>query len=173
MNVMSGNAGRIAGVVAALALGACSSGSGLTTGTLLGGAPKVDAAPPPPETASDRALHVGTTTARAQRCGYVFDAGAVRQSYIAFESQQAGAPDQRTKAEQSYDFTVSKVAKGIGSDADYCSEEQTAIIKRDLSQVLAGNFSSPIRGTQPNVGWWSASRTEKPLDREKLFKPNL
>jgi hypothetical protein len=169
MDATSGIACRIASIVVALALGACSSGSGLTTGTLLGSAPKQAAAPPPPETATDRALHVGTTAARAQRCGYVFDANGLRQSYLEFEAQQA--PDQRVKAEQSYDFTVAKVAKGIATDADYCSEGQTAVIKRDLNQVLAGNYSSPTRAAQPNVGWWSASKTEKPLDREKLFRP--
>ncbi len=172
MHVTSGIACRIAGVIVALAVGACSSGSALTTGTLLGGAPK-EAAPPPPETPTDRALFVGTTAARAQRCGYVFDAGSLRQSYLSFEAQQVAAPEQRTKAEQSYDFTVAKVAKGISTDPDYCSEEQTAIIKRDLNQVLAGNYSTPRRSGGPNVGWWSASKTTAPLDREKLFKPDL
>jgi hypothetical protein len=168
MDTTSRIACRITSVVVALALGACSSASDLTTGTLLGGAPK-QAAAPPPETVTDRALHVGTTAARAQRCGYVFDANELRQSYLAFEAQQAA--DQRAKAEQSYDFTVAKVAKGIATEADYCSEGQTAVIKRDLNQVLAGNYSSPTRAAQPNVGWWSASKSEKPLDREKLFRP--
>jgi hypothetical protein len=171
MNVESGTACRIAGaVVMALALGACSSGNALTTGTLLGSNSQKAAAPPPPETPTDRALHVATTSARATRCGYVFDPAAVRQSYLAFESQQAGAADQAAKAQQSYDFTLTKVSTAIAGVGDYCSEDMTAAIKRDLTQVLAGNYASPTRA-QANVGWWSANRTVAPLDREKLFKP--
>lgn len=161
-----------ASIAGALALGACSSGNPLTTGTLFGGSQEKPAAPAAaPETTTDRVVHVGTTAARAQRCGYVFDPVALRQSYLAFETQQGSAPEAVAKAEQSYDYTYATVTKSIVGNADYCSEDQNAVIKRDLTKVLAGDFSSPTRAPAANVGWWSPQRTEKPMDREKIFDP--
>jgi len=171
MHGISGLSSRVALTVVALALGACS-GNPLTTGTLFGdNKEKAAAGVPPPETMTDRVVHVGTTAARAQRCGYVFDPIALRQSYLAFESQQNASPDVLSKAEQSYDYTYASVTKNIAGNADYCSDGQTATIKRDLTNVLAGDFSSPTRKPQANVGWWSHQKTEKPLDREKVFNP--
>jgi hypothetical protein len=172
MQVRTGVATRLAGVALALALGACSSGNGLATGTLFGGGDKAPPAPRP-ETATDRALYVATTAARASRCGYVFDPAVLRQSYLAFEAQQSAAADQLAKTEKSYDYTADRVGKAIAGEADYCSEAQTGIIKRDLMQVLGGNYSSPDRAAQAQaeVGWWSAQKSTAPMDREKVFNP--
>ena len=154
-----------------VALAACSSSNPLTTSTLLGGGSAKAPAAPTPETPTDRAFFVGTTSARAQRCGYVFDPASVRQGYLAFESQQASAPEVLAKAEKSYDYTVVSITKAIASKEDYCDDGQTAVIKRDLAQVLAGDYSSPTKKSQPNVGWWSASKTGDKLDRDKIFHP--
>jgi hypothetical protein len=163
----------IACVGLVLTLAACSGGSSLTTGTLLGGSSTPAAAPaPPPETATDRALHVAATSARASRCGYVFDPASVRQGFLAFEAQQGGAPDQLAKTEKSFDYTLQSISKTVSADENYCSDEQTATIKRDLNQVLAGNFSSPRKAPTANAGWWNASRTVAPMDHEKIFKPD-
>jgi hypothetical protein len=163
----------LAGIAVALVLGACSSGNALTTGTLFGGSQEKKAEPAPrPETMTDRVVHVGTTAARAQRCGYVFDPAALRQSYLAFEGQQSGgAPDQVAKAEKSYDYTFASVMKSAAGDPDYCSEDRTASIKRDLSKVLAGDFSTTTRQPAGNVGWWTPMRYEKPMNREEIFNP--
>ena len=169
MHVTSGISGRLAAVAIALALGACSSGSALTTSSLFGGEKK--AVPPPPETMTDRVVHVGTTAARAQRCGYVFDPAALRQSYLAFETQQGAAPEALAKAEKSYDYTFATVAKSIAGDSDYCSEQQTATIKRDLTNALAGDFSDPGKKAAANVGLFTPRRTEKPMNREEIFDP--
>ena len=171
---MTANARMILGIACtglALTLGACSSGSGLTTGTLLGGTGKTEPKPPAPETPTDRALHAGTTTARAQRCGYVFDPAAVRQGFLAYETQQGTAGDALTKAEKSYDYTLASITKAIADDQDYCTDDRTATIKRDLNQVLAGDYSSPSKRLAANVGWWNADRSGDKLDREKIFKP--
>ncbi|MGD9805159.1 MAG: hypothetical protein AB7E81_01145 [Hyphomicrobiaceae bacterium] len=173
MRRTAGIVSRLAGVVMALALGACSSGSALTTGSFFGGEKEKTAAPaPPPETMTDRVVHVGTTAARAQRCGYVFDPAALRQSYLAYETQQGAAPEQLAKTEKSYDYTFATVMKSAASDADYCADGKTELIKRDLTKVLAGDYSTSIR-QQPNVGWWTPQHSEKPIDREKLFNPML
>lgn len=156
----------------ALVLGACSSGSNFTTGTLLGGGSKPkEAAAPPPETPTDRAINAGTTAARAQRCGYVFDPAAVRQGYLAYEVQQGTAGDALAKAEKSYDYTHGSIAKAIANDQDYCTDERTATIKRDLGQVLAGDYTTAGKKTAANVGWWNADRTSDKMDREKIFQP--
>ena len=161
----------MAGVGLAVTLAACSSGNPLTTSTLLGGSTAKAPAAPAPETPTDRAVHVGTTTARAQRCGYVFDPASVRQGYLAFESQQGLTADALTKAEKSYDYTVTAIAKNIGSNEDYCTDDQTAVIKRDLTQVLAGNYSSPAKKVTANVGWWTPPKAGEKMDRDKIFNP--
>lgn len=164
-------AARVASLSFALALGACGSGTGLTTGTLLGGGSASAPVAAPAETATDRALHVATTSARAQRCGYVFDPGSVRQGYLAFEAQQGGAPDQVAKAEKSYDYTLASISNTIAGKEDYCSDAQTAIIKRDLTQVLAGDYSAPRKKPEADVGWWTAPKSTAPMDRDKIFDP--
>jgi hypothetical protein len=163
---------RTACVGLVVALGACSSGNPLTTSTLLGGgSTEKTPAAPSPETPTDRAIFTGTTSARAQRCGYVFDPAAVRQGYLAFETQQGVAPDVLAKVEKSYDYTVASISKTITANEDYCTDAQTAVIKRDLTQVLAGNYSAPDKKPMPNVGWWTPPRANQPMDRDKIFNP--
>lgn len=155
----------------AAALAACSSGNPLTTSTLLGGSTAKAPAAPAPETPTDRAIYVGTTAARAQRCGYVFDPSGVRQGYLSFESQQGLTGDALAKIEKSYDFTVASITKTVSANEDYCTDAQTAVIKRDLSQVLAGNYASPDKKVMPNVGWWTPPKAGEKMDREKIFNP--
>jgi len=163
---------RIAAVAVTLALGACSSGSALTTSSLFGGGSEKTALPAPaPETMTDRVVHTGTTAARAQRCGYVFDPVALRQSYLAFETQQGAAPEALAKAEKSYDYTYATVMKKIAGEQDYCSDDKTATIKRDLTKVLAGDFSPTARKPAANVGWWTPEHAAKPMDRDEIFNP--
>ncbi|MGE0765366.1 MAG: hypothetical protein AB7L90_02785 [Hyphomicrobiaceae bacterium] len=172
MHAKSGIGSRFACVALALALGACSSGNALTTASFFGSSKEKAAAPAPtPESMIDRVVHVGTTSARAQRCGYVFDPAALRQSYLAFESQQGNTPEQLARAEKSYDYTFASVAKASAADADYCSETKTADIKRDLNRALAGDYSTSIRKPAANVGWWTPQHSEKPMNREEVFNP--
>ena len=158
-------------VAAALAVGACSSGSSFTTGTLLGGGKPSEPPAPKPETPTDRAIHAGMTSARAQRCGYVFDPASVRQGYLAFESGQGLAADVLAKAEKTYDHTHATISKTVGANEDYCTDGQTSIIKRDLNELLAGNFATPSKGAAANVGWWNATKSGEKMDREKIFNP--
>ena len=65
-----------------LLLAACSSsGSGLTTGSLLPGTKAKQAADP----ATERAMQVAATAARAAKCGYNFDPIRLKTSYLAYE----------------------------------------------------------------------------------------
>jgi hypothetical protein len=171
MQASSAAAARLAALAAVLVLGACSSGSAVTTNSLLGGGETKAAAPATtPATITDRVVHVGTTAARAQRCGFVFDAAMLRQDYLAYEARLGGTPEQLAKAEKSYDYTLASITKAISGNADYCSEEQTAIIKRDLTKALTGDFSLPAK--QASKGWWFENPTrEKPMDRDAIFDP--
>lgn len=167
--------GQSMAVLATLAVGACSSSSaGLTTGTLLGGSATKPAAPAPvAQTPLDRAFHVGTISARAERCGYVFDPAAVRGGYLASEAQSGTAPDQLAKAEKHYDNTVATVKRVIAGEADYCSDDRTASIKRDLNLVLSGNYAAPIQQATPQSNnWWGApSSSDDKFDRNKALHP--
>ncbi len=159
----------ILGVLAALTAGCSLNSSALSTGSLFGASkPKA----PTPETSQDRLLQVATTSARAQRCGYVFDPNGVRTQYLAAEAAQGNNPDQLARIEKSYDFTFAKVAKDAAGDEGYCDDAKTAVIKRDLGKVLAGDFSSPASIVKPDIGiGWGKGPDEK-LDREKLFNPD-
>ncbi|MDX2154866.1 MAG: hypothetical protein SFW09_00020 [Hyphomicrobiaceae bacterium] len=150
----------------ALMLGACSlESSALSTGTLLGAGKQKE--PTPAELATDRAVHVAATSANASRCGYVFDPAQVKASYLAFEQGQGAAADFAQQLDKSYDFTHAKIAKSTVNAEDFCSEEQTAIIKRNLNKVLAGDFSAPAKARDvSHIG-----PTVAPMDREKIFHP--
>ena len=158
---------------AATALVGCSlSPSSLTTGSLFGSdsAPKVATAVVAPETPADRALHVGATTARAQRCGYVFDPQGTRAAYLAYEAQRGTTGEVLAKTEKSYDYTVASIGKNISGNADYCDDEQTAIIKRDLGKMLAGDFSAPAKKANPVTdNWWGNPTSNDKFDRDKAL----
>lgn len=173
MTVIAKVAKGLACIGGAVALSACSSGSaGLSTGSLFGSSAKTEAAQAPtvlPQTPDDRALHVGATTARATRCGYVFDPANVRASYLAFEAGQGTAADQLARAEKSYDYTVASVGKTIAANGDYCSDEQTSVIKKDLAKVLAGDFSAPPKKST-SEGFWGGPKGTKPFNRDEALK---
>lgn len=164
----------LAGVALAVILAGCSSGSaGLSTGALFGTSDSSKSAAPvvAPETPADRALHVGATTARAKRCGYVFDPNSVRSAYLAFEVSQGAATDTLARTEKEFDYTVQSVGKNIAGNEDYCSDEQTSVIKRDLTNVLAGNFSAPTRKVNVKTdNWWGSPSSNKAFDREEALK---
>lgn len=168
-------ASRLMAIALVVALGACSSGSALTTSSLFGSSSskgtETAAAAPTPTTMTDRVLYVGTTAASAQRCGYVFNPLDLRQAYLAYESQQGGTPDALAKAEKSYDYTFASVTKSIVGDKDYCSEAQTAVIKRDLTNVLAGDYTPSRKAPSAGLGWWGSKKGEQPMNREKVFDP--
>ena len=158
----------------ATALGACSLGNAsLTTGALFGSGDAAKAAPAvvAVATPADRALHVGATTARAQRCGYVFDPAGTRAAYLAYEANQGTAGDVLGRTEKSYDYTVASVAKSIAGNDGYCDDEQTAIIKRDLTRVLAGDFSAPAaKANVTNNNWWGGAAPSDKFDRDKALQ---
>lgn len=157
--------------VAALALTACS-GGGLTTGSLLSG---LKAAEKPAEAVNDpstRAMHAGATSARATKCGYNFDATRLREAFIAAEARQGLGGPELAKAQNTFDFTRSEIAKRIAGDQDYCNEARTAEVKTALTKLLAGDFTPPAPKRAVVAGPDISSQTQ-PMNREEIFNPGI
>src|SRR5690242_4134541 len=113
----------------AIVLAGCgNSASGLTTGS----AAKGDT--PAPISNDDplaRPVAVAWTSARAQRCGFFFDAGKLRSSYLAYEAKQSSS-EQLSKAEKTYDSTIKTISERISADPEYCTDRKGNEIKADL-----------------------------------------
>lgn len=135
------NNATLAAVLATAALGGCSGASGLTTSSVSGtGATATAAAPAAPVSdATGRAMQVGTTSARATKCGYNFDPAKLKTNFLATETKTNAAD--AVKAGQVYDVAYNGVVRAVASKADYCTPTKTAEIKEDLARHLAGDFS--------------------------------
>jgi len=153
----------------AVALSACSGGSGLTTASLLGTPAK-----PQVDEPTERALNSAAVSARATKCGYNFNPGRLREAFLASEAASGATPDQMTRLGQSYDFTHATVSKQISNPEEYCSPERTREVRSALTKLLAGDFRAPKKPALPqSAGWWDTATPQKPLDREKIFDPGV
>lgn len=148
---------------ACLALAGCSGAPSLSTGSLFGGSspPKPAPVPQVKNDPTSRAFQVGTTSARAQKCGFNFDPVKLKSQYLAYEST-AVAPGDLPKVEQTYDVASRAVGKAVaGQSEDYCSQAKTADIKAALSRHLAGDYTpsppKPQEGEDGGLfGDWSS-----------------
>lgn len=169
---------------AALLMAGCSSGAGLTTGSLFGSEPEKVALPTDNNTPTGRALHVGRVAARATKCGYNFDAAALRTNYLAAEAASGMAIADLAKIETIYDTGYRGVMSAAASEPDYCNSTRTTVIKTELNKVLAADFSPPPRVVQAESGilgglfdqdvvgdrgpsfgsddWWENQRSSRP-----------
>jgi hypothetical protein len=132
----------------ALALGGCGSGAspqqGLTTASILGEAPSAAGGEKVGVSNADpmaRPVQVAWTAARAQKCGFQFDAARLKTNYLTSEARQGVPPPQLATYEKSYDTTFAKISSSIAGEQDYCSERKTAAIKTDLQRHLAGDYA--------------------------------
>ena len=153
-------------------LAACNAGSLLTTGSLSG----KKAAPPAPKPATpvDRALHVAATSARAYRCGFYFDRAALRTNFLTAETNRGTPLEVVTKAQQSYQFTETRVAASIKNSETYCTTERTRGIKKSLQKALAGNYEPPVAKAVVDQGIASLIESDevpKPFNRDAAFDP--
>ena len=156
-----------AGVTLAVVVSGCSGGGGLTTASLLGTPEK-----PQLDEPTERALHSASISARASKCGYNFDPGRLRESFLASEAANGATPEQMTKLGQSYDFTRTTVSKQIANPDDYCTEGKTREVSAALTKQLAGDFKAPKKPPLPkSAGWWDTTGTQKPMNKEEIFNP--
>lgn len=154
----------------AMVLAGCSSGiAGLSTGSTANTSPPVPTAPVVVKPA-DRALQVAATSARAGKCGYNFDPGRLRSGYIASEVQAGLAPAETATLEKLYDATRTRVAASITDAEEFCSDEQTAVIKSDLKRHMAGDFSVSRAPDRTAASWWQ-SGANKPWNSDETFYP--
>lgn len=143
----------------ALALGGCSSSSGVSTGSLFGGGQTATAATAAPAAPTgdptSRAFQVGSTAARAVKCGYNFDPVKLRTNFLSNEAATVSAGD-IPRIEKVYDTAYSGVAKAVAGQQDYCSPEKTADIKTNLTRHLAGDYTpAPVKKQPEEPGWFS------------------
>ena len=156
---------------ATVAIAGCSNTASnlLTTGSVFGaskpGVPKQKVITP-----TDRALQVATVSARAQKCGYAFNPGQLRQAFFAAETAAGLPADQLVGLQQRYDFTTNAIAKAIAPNSGYCDRNRTQIIKADLNRHLAGDFSPRIERAKPVSGWFE---TDEPQGKEVINHEHL
>ena len=138
------------GSLAALMLAGCSNAPlpSLTTGSLFGSKPDAQAAVVPaaaPVVRNDpttRALQVSRVAAKAQRCGFYFDAARLKGNFMAAEGTTGGVDvAELAKLDKIYGATFAGTLKASSADEGYCSTARTAHIKGDLNRHLAGDFA--------------------------------
>lgn len=136
----------VAAIVTAIVISGCGASIGnMTTGSLFGGGSAGTAAPAVAQVVNDptaRAMQVGTTSARAQKCGFNFDPVRLRSQFLAAESPALTNPADAAKLSQIYDTSVNGLSKAVaGQGQDYCSAGKTRIIKEALNRHLAGDYT--------------------------------
>jgi hypothetical protein len=136
--------------LASCLLGGCNSSNqaaGISTASLLDGKSGSGSGETPnltnikPDDPKAKAVQVAWTAARAQKCGYNFDAAKLKASYLASEARAGAAQPQIAEFDKTYDTTFVTVSANIKTDDTYCNERKTATIKADLQRHLAGNYT--------------------------------
>lgn len=130
------------GVLIATALSGCGASlPGLTTGSLFGS----DAPKPAPQVVNDptaRAMQVGSTSARALKCGFNFDPVKLKTQFLAAETPALTNPADATRIGQIYDTAFNGISKAVASQGEaYCSPGKTRSIKEALNRHLAGDYT--------------------------------
>ena len=87
-------------------------------------------------------MQVGTTSARAVKCGFNFDPVKLRTQFLAAESTALTNADDAAKLGKIYDVSFTGISKAVaGQDEAYCSPAKTAKIKEALNRHLAGDYT--------------------------------
>ena len=163
-----------------LALAACgsSNGSGLTTASILDNTVAGTAAEVGKFRNDDpnaRPVFVAWTAARAQRCGFYFDAAKLKTNYLAYEQTQGVSGPAVATIDKTYDTTQKSMATKIAEDQDYCQTRKAEVIKGDLNRLLGGdyrpNFPQPKAAPQTSFldNFWSDGDGKK-VEAAELFK---
>ena len=134
---------RAAGCAACLLLlaGCGASIPGLSTSAIKPAAPQNDP--------MSRALQVGSTAARALKCGFNFDPVKLRTQFLAAEA--VAAPTEAEKTGKIYDTAFNGISKAVAGQGEaYCTEQKTADIRESLNRHLAGDYApAPPKPQEP------------------------
>ena len=159
--------GLAALALATFALGACSSGgSGISTASVLDGAPSGATGNTTGITNADpsaRPVQVGWTAARAQRCGFAFDAAKLKANFLASEARNGALQPQLAASEKAYDQSYTTVLARIKDEPDFCTDKKTAVIKSDLQRHLAGDYTPNLPQPEKKVasgGFWDSLKSD-------------
>ena len=95
-----------------------------------------------------RPTQVAWTSARANRCGFIFSPEQLRANFLASESRFGYSPTEMQKIEHAYDYTLQSVTKTIKDNPNYCNKERTDAIRRDLNRYLSGDYTPSARMAQ-------------------------
>lgn len=150
--------------------GSNSSGSGLTTASLLDGASaRGDGPSISNEDPMARSIQVAWTAARAQKCGFHFDPARLRSAFLAAEQFRPDANP--AQAEKAYDQTFQTISGQVAGRPDYCDDKRTAAIKADLNRHLAGDFAPNLPQPKPArpAGLFEALKGDE-YDRKETTK---
>lgn len=149
---------RLGTALLVLGLSGCSNAPlpSLSTGSLFGSKPDAVAAAAKPEPKNDpttRTLQVSRIAARAQRCGFNFDAAKLKGNFMAAEGAQPGSDvAQLGKLDSVYNSSFAGTLKAITKEGDYCSDARTTHIKAELARHLAGDYTPGTAFKDPNAG---------------------
>jgi hypothetical protein len=153
-------------VLTGLHAGCGSGASGLTAASVAADTPGIANEDP-----MARPIQVAWTSARAQRCGFNFDTGKMRSSYLGYEQRQGAAGEQLVKIQNSYDTTFKTVSGRVSADPDYCTDKRSNQIKADLQRHLAGdykpNLPQPAKA-EPSCGIFGGA-CDSGADKDKKF----
>lgn len=145
---------------------------GMSTGSLFGGeAAKAPVAPNNDPTA--RAVQVGTTAARAVKCGFNFDPVKLRTQFLANETMASANPADADKLGQIYDVSYRGVSKAVAEQGDnYCSSQKTNRIKLALNRHLTGDYApeapEPVAEEEGLFSGFSSSDTSTYKDSNPM-----
>ncbi len=158
----------------AILIAGCSGGTPLTTSALFGGNSDKALEPAAAQTQNDpvsRAMQVGTTSARALKCGFNIDPAKLRGQFITAET--AASPADSVKITQVYDTAFRGVSRAVASQGEiYCSERKVAQIKEALTRHLAGDYSpSPPEPEPEEEGLFSSVGSGGTEGQSKFQKP--
>jgi hypothetical protein len=126
-------------------------GAGLTTASILGDTPSAASGETLGIRNDDpmaRPVQVGWTSARAQKCGFNFDAARLKSTYLAYEASQGGNV---ANAEKIYDQTANTIRTRTGPAEEYCTDRKSREIKADLTRHLAGDYTPNLPQPKPDV----------------------
>ena len=104
---------------------------------------------------TQRAFQVGSTSARAVKCGFMFDPTKLKQQFLAAEAAQGTAVADMAKVEKIYDISFNGIARGIAGQENYCTDAKTKQVKEDLNRHLAGDYEPrPQKVAQDDGGFF-------------------
>lgn len=134
----------VALTAALLALSACGTVSRLK-GPEDGASTEVAARNVKPDDILARPTQVGWTSARATRCGFIFNAQQLRADFLRAEAAYGYSQVEMKKIEKAYDYTRESVLSTINDDPHYCNKERADAIRLDLNRYLAGDYTPKAR----------------------------